>query len=216
MIEGGASAIFDPAATAALPGIVPDGQLEQAWAATEARTWGASLAGGVLFTIILAMRQHGTSTAVIGLVQAAIMAGGVLGGMVAPRLQGRMRLRTLSIAMTLAETLLFGVAALLIPSPLVAVPVALVPLLAPAVNAALFSVMLRSAPEEMRGRVTNTLGIVAMSLAALAPLIAGLLVQHVSGAWAMGAFAAAMVVAAMLELILPGFRQMESPAAAPD
>jgi hypothetical protein len=35
------------------------------------------------------MRQHGTSTAVIGLVQAAIMAGGVLGGMVAPRLPHR-------------------------------------------------------------------------------------------------------------------------------
>ena len=53
MIEGGAGAIFDPAAAAALPGIVPDGQLEQAWAATEARTYAAALAGtalgGVLF-----------------------------------------------------------------------------------------------------------------------------------------------------------------------
>ena len=53
LIEGGAGTIFDPAATAALPGIVPDGQLERAWAATEARTFGASLAGpaigGVLF-----------------------------------------------------------------------------------------------------------------------------------------------------------------------
>ncbi len=53
LIEGGAGTIFDPAATAALPGIVPDGQLERAWAATEARTYSASLAGpalgGVLF-----------------------------------------------------------------------------------------------------------------------------------------------------------------------
>jgi MFS family permease len=53
LIEGGAGAIFDPAAAAALPGIVPDGQLEEAWAATEARTYGASLVGpalgGVLF-----------------------------------------------------------------------------------------------------------------------------------------------------------------------
>jgi Transmembrane secretion effector len=156
VIEGGASAIFTPASTAALPGIVPDSQPEEAWAATEARTWGAGLAGpvlggvlfglgravpfladavsygisfgtvsrirgrfrpekttgrkplwreaadglrfawqvpilrgvmirgplvnfafnGVLFTIILAMRQHGSSALVIGLVQAAIMAGG--------------------------------------------------------------------------------------------------------------------------------------------
>ncbi len=293
VIEGGASAIFNPAATAALPGIVPDGQLEQAWAATEGRTYAAALAGpalggvlfglgravpfladavsyvasfgtvsrirgrfrprktaerkalwrevadglrlvwrepflravviqaplvnfafnGVLFTITLSLRQHGTSTAVIGLVQAGIAAGGVLGAMVAPRLQGRMRLRTLVAVMTLAETLLFGAAALLIPSPLVAVPVAVVPLLAPAANAAVFAVMLRRAPEEMRGRVSNTVVMVAMSLAALAPLIAGLLVQHVSGAWAMGVFAATMAVAAGLCLTLKGLRQAESPAA---
>jgi hypothetical protein len=53
VIEGGANTIFNPAATAVLPGIVPDGQLEEAWAATEARTSGAGLAGpalgGILF-----------------------------------------------------------------------------------------------------------------------------------------------------------------------
>jgi hypothetical protein len=275
--------------------IVPDGQLEQAWAATEARTYGASLAGpalggvlfglgravpfladaisygvsfgtvarirgrfrsekaverkalwremadglqlvwrvpilravmlqaplvnfsftGVIFTITLALRQHGTSTAVIGLVQAAIAAGGLFGAIVAPRLQGRMRLGTLATVITLAGALLFGAAALLIPSPLVALPVAISLMLAPTVNAALFAVMLRSAPEEMRGRVTNTVVIVATALATLAPLIAGLFAQHLSGAWAVGVFAATMAVAAVLCLILPGLRHPESPAAVP-
>jgi MFS family permease len=295
LIEGGAGAIFDPAATAALPGIVPDEQLERAWAATEGRSYGASLAGpaiggvlfglgravpfladavsygisfgtvsrirgrfrseraverkalwrevadglrlvwrvpilravviqaplvnfafmGVIFTITLALRQHGTSTAVIGLVQAAVAAGGLLGAIVAPRLQGRVRLGTLAAAITSAGALLFGAAALLIPSPLVAAPVAVSLMLAPAANAALFAVMLRSAPEEMRGRVTNTVVMVATGLATLAPLVAGLLVQHVSGTWATGAFAAAMAVAAVLCLVLPGFREAESAAALP-
>ncbi len=258
LIEGGAGTIFDPAATAALPGIVPDGQLEQAWAATEARTYGASLAGpalggvlfglgraipfladavsygvssgtvsrirgrfrpekaarrkalwrevadglqlvwqvpilravviqaplvnfaftGVIFTITLALRQHGTSTAVIGLVQAAIAAGGLLGAIAAPRLQGRMRLGTLATAITLAGALLFGAAALLIPSPLVAAPVALALMLAPAVNAALFAMMLRSTPEEMRGRVTNTVVMAAMALAHLRRLGGRCLRRH--------------------------------------
>ncbi len=53
----------------------------------------------------------------------------------------------------------------------------------------------------------------ATGLAALAPLIAGLLVQHVSGAWAVGAFAATSAIAAVLFLFLPGFRQAESAAA---
>jgi MFS family permease len=291
VIESGAGAIFDPSAAAALPGIVPDGQLEQAWAATEARTYAASLAGpalggvlfgvgraipflvdavsyvasfgtvsriggrfrpakaaegkslrhevgdglrlvwrvpilravviqaplvnfaftGVIFTITLALRQHGTSTAVIGLVQAAIAAGGLLGAVAAPRLQGHVRLATLATTIILAGALLFGTAALLVPSPLVAGPVALALLLAPAVNAALFAVMLRNAPEEMRGRVTSTMIMVTTALATLAPLTAGLLVQHVSGAWAVGAFAATLAIAAVLCLMLPGLRHAESP-----
>jgi small neutral amino acid transporter SnatA (MarC family) len=116
-------------------------------------------------------------------------------------------MRTLVTVMTLAETVLFGVAALLIPSPLVALPVTLVPLLAPAGNAAMFAVMLRSTPEDMRGRVTSTAGMVAMSLAALAPLTAGLIVQHASAAWSAGTFAATMAAAAGLTLTLPGLRQ---------
>ncbi len=84
-------------------------------------------------------------------------------------------------------------------------------------NAALFAVMLRSTPEAMRGRVSNTVVMVATALAALAPLAAGLLVQHVSGAWAIGAFAAIMAVAAVLSLILPGLHQVDEPQApAPD
>jgi MFS family permease len=288
LIESGAGTIFDPAATAALPGIVPDGQLERAWAATEARTYGASLAGpaiggvlfglgravpfladavsygvsfgtvsrirgrfrsgkpaerkalwrevadglqfvwrvpilravaiqaplvnfsftGVIFTITLALREHGTSAVVIGLVQAAIAAGGLLGAIVAPRLQGRMRLGTLAAVISLAGALLFGAAALLIPSPLVAAPVAVTLMLAPAANAAIFAVMLRSAPEEMRGRITNTVIMVATALAALAPLIAGVLVEHTTGAVATGVFAATMAVAAALCPILPGLRNV--------
>lgn len=295
LVEGAAGAIFDPSAAAALPGIVADAQLEQAWAATEARTYGASLAGpalggvlfgvgravpfladavsfvvsfgtvnrirgrfrpdnaagrkalwrevtdglqvvwqvpilraaviqtpllnfafsGVIFSITLAMRQGGTSTAVIGLVQAAIAAGGLLGAVIAPRLQRRMRLATLATTITMAGALLFGAAALLIPSPLLAAPVALALLLAPAANAALVAVVLRSAPEEMRGRVISTVMMAATALATLAPLVAGLIIQHASGAWAVGVFAATTAVAAVLCLTLPGFRQAESPAAAP-
>jgi MFS family permease len=289
VIEGGAGAIFYPAAAAALPRIVPDGQLEQAWAATEARSYGASLAGpalggvlfglgravpfladavsygvsfgtvnrirgrfrpenaaghkalwqevaeglqlvwrvpilravviqtplvnfsfaGVIFTVTLALRQHGTSTAMIGLVQAAIAGGGLLGAVVAPRLQARMRLATLATTITLAGALLFGVAAFVVPSPLVAMPIALALVLAPAANAALIAVVLRGAPEDMRGRVINTLVMAATALAALAPLLAGLLVGHLSGGWALGAFAATMATAAVLCLILPGLRQTE-------
>jgi MFS family permease len=289
LIEGAAGGLFDPSAAAALPAIVADEQLMQAWAATEGRTWAASLAGpalggllfglaravpfladavsyaasfgtvsrirgrfrpeqaperkalwrevadglrlawqvpllravmvrgplvnfafnGVLFTITVGLRQHGTSAPVIGLVVGAIMAGGVLGAPVAPLLQRRLSTYARSLAMTVGGTLLFAVAAVVIPSPLVALPVAIVVLLAPAGNAGLYAIMLRQVPEEMRGRVTSTVTMAAMALATLAPLLAGLLVEHVSASWAIGAFAAAEAIAAVLTLVMPGLRDAD-------
>jgi MFS family permease len=48
VIDGGANALFNPSASAALPGVVADKQLERAWAATEARTYAAALVGPAL------------------------------------------------------------------------------------------------------------------------------------------------------------------------
>lgn len=211
MIDGGANVLFNPAATAALPAIVADQQLEQAWAATEARTYTASLVGpalggflfglgsavpfasdaasylvsagavsrirgrfraeradehpalwreaveglrlvwqnqllraviiqaplinfafsGAIFTITLALRRAGIAPGVIGLTQAGIMAGGLLGAVIAPKLQGRLSLWHLALAIAVAGTVFLGVAAVVLPSPLVALPVAIT-LLGPA------------------------------------------------------------------------------------
>jgi len=284
VFDGAANVLFDPAANAALPGIVADSQLEQAWAATEARSYAASLAGpalggvlfglgsavpflgdalsylvsvgtvsrirgrfrpersanrtsiwqdvgeglrlvwhngllrgvvvqaplinfaftGMIFTITLALRQHGTSPYVIGLAQAGVGVGGLLGALVATRMQGRFRLSQLTIALTVTGTALFGVAALLLPSALVAAPVAIAILVAPTANAALFAAMLRAAPENLRGRVNNTVILAATGLAALAPLTSGLLVEHVSGRWAMLAFAVTLGVAALVAITFRG------------
>jgi hypothetical protein len=278
--------LFDPAAIAALPGIVPGEQLVQARLATEARSYGAGLAGpalggflfglgsavpfladavsylasvgtvsriggtfrpartdgrkalwreaaegvrlavrvpllravliqgplinfaanGVIFTITLALRKHGTAPGVIGLAQAGIMAGGLLGALVAPRAQRRLPLWQATIVISVSATVLFAVAALVLPSPLVAVPVAVTLALAPAANAGMQAAMLQATPDHMRGRVNNTVFIAAMGLAALAPLTAGLLVQHLSGRWAIAGFAAAMGAAAILSIALRGLR----------
>jgi MFS family permease len=296
LLDKGAGVIFDPASMAALPGIVPDAQLEEAWAATEARNYAASLAGpalggvlfglaravpfladavsylisvgtvsrirgqfkpartaerkalwremlegvqvvkdhpllravaiqaplinfafnGSVFAIMLDLRRHGTAPGVVGLVLAGVATGGLLGAVAAPKLQGRMRLSALVLCFTLAGTVLLVAAAFALPSPLVALPVAVSFLLAPTANAALFAQMLRTTPEEMRGRVNNTVIMVAGALAALAPLTAGLLVQHVSGRYAMGAFAVVMAASAIMALVLPGLRNAEAAAQSAD
>jgi hypothetical protein len=282
--------LFTPASVAALPGIVASHQLEDAWAATEARQYAASLGGpalggilyslgqavpfigdtvsygisavtsvrikgdfapkrsterkglwkealegihviwhdsllravvlqaplinfafaGMLFTVTLALRHHGTSATVIGLTNSAIMVGGFLGAIAAPRLQGRLSLSRMVAVVTAGGAVLFGVASILVPSPLLAIPLALALFLSPAANAALFASMLRRTPAEMRGRVNNTLLQFATGLAALAPITSGLLVQHTTSNIAMGAFAVALAVAAIVSLSLKGLREAEA------
>lgn len=169
---------------------------------------------GVIFTVVLGLRRHGTSAAVIGVTQAGIMVGGLLGAVLAPKLQGRLSLTRLVLLLTVAGTACFALAAVVIPSPLVGLPIAVPLLLAPTANAALFAALLRRTPEEMRGRVNNAFLQLATALAALAPLTAGLLVQHVSSGWAMGAFAAALGVSAVLAITLKGLREAEAAAGA--
>ncbi|MBO0831358.1 MAG: hypothetical protein J2P29_05250, partial [Actinobacteria bacterium] len=50
----------------------------------------------------------------------------------------------------------------------------------------------------------------ATALAALSPLVAGLLLEHLSGRWTLLAFAAVMAVAAALAIVLPGLRNAEA------
>ena len=166
---------------------------------------------GVIFTITVALRQGGTAPGVIGLAQAGIAAGGLIGALIAPRLTNRLTMWQLNIALSTSATAMLVVTAVLVPSPLAVVPVAIPILLGPTANATLFAAQMRRTPRGMQGRVSSTVTLAATALAAIAPLIAGLLVEHVSSQWAMGAFAAACGVSMITCLTLPGFRDAETP-----
>jgi MFS family permease len=165
---------------------------------------------GVIFTVTLSLQHHGTSASVIGLTQSAIMVGGLLGAIAAPKIQGRFCLTQLVVTLTAGGALLFGAAAIIAPSPLMAIPIAIPFFVSPVSNAALFAAMLRKTPAEMRGRVNNALLQMATGLAALAPLVAGLLVAHTSPHWAMGAFAIALSISAVFAVTLKGLRSAEA------
>jgi MFS family permease len=165
---------------------------------------------GVIFTVTLSLQHHGTSASVIGLTQSAIMVGGLLGAIVAPKIQGRFSLSQQVVTLTAGGALLFSVAAIIAPSPLMAIPIAIPFFISPVTNAALFAAMLRKTPAEMRGRVNNALLQMATGLAALAPLVAGLLVAHTSPHWAMGAFALALSISAVFAVMLKGLRNAEA------
>jgi hypothetical protein len=61
----------------------------------------------------------------------------------------------------------------------------------------------------MRGRVNNAFVQAAMGLAALAPVMSGVLVAHVSTHWAMALFAVTLGVSAALAVSLRSLRGAE-------
>jgi len=170
---------------------------------------------GIVFTVTIALEHAGKPAVEIGLTQSAIMVGGLLGAIAAPRIQGRFSLWALVVMLTAGGSALITIAALIMPSPLAAIPITIPFFLAPTANAALFAAMFRTTPEAMRGRVNNALIQLSTGLAALSPLLAGLLVEHASSHWAMGAFAVALATSAVMAVSLSALRVASREATTP-
>ncbi|MFC7550804.1 MFS transporter [Plantactinospora sp. GCM10030261] len=169
--------------------------------------------GGVIFALIVVLQRNGTPPALIGTASAIIGVGGLLGAVAAPALQRRVRLSVLTIAICWALAGLTGVSALLaggvVPAPplAAAVPVALAILLSPACNAALFGHQAAITPDRLQGRVLSVIFFGATSLGAVAPAVAGLLLDRFGGMVAMLAFAAVMGGAAVIATTSQGIRE---------
>jgi hypothetical protein len=115
--------------------------------------------------------------------------------------------------LTVSGALLMLLAAAVMPSPAVAVPLAIPLILSPATNAALFAIVLRRTPPAVHGRVNNGLLQVAIALAAVAPLVSGVVVDRASAGWAMVLFAGALALVVPIALLLP--TPPEEPVEAP-
>jgi MFS family permease len=279
-LDGVGGVLFDAAASAAIPMLVEDEHLEGAWAATQARSQAAEIAGpplggalfgfaralpfvtdavsylisvitvagmrgrftparpperapmhreiadafaliwrtpllrafvlqaplinfafiGVAFTVPVALRLHGVHPAVIGAVQASMSVGALIGAVFSSAISRRLRLSQLIIGITAMSTLLLTVATVLIPSPLVALPLVMMGLLAPAANTGLLAKLGRSVPEHQMGRVMSNLQFAGLGPAVAAPILAGVVVAHIGDHTALGLFAVAEAAAAAVAI----------------
>jgi MFS family permease len=164
---------------------------------------------GALFTVTVGLRQHGVSATVIGLAQGAIAVGGLLGAMVAGRLQRRASVRALVIWIDAVLLGCVSLAGLLLPHLLLVVPLAAGLFLSPAINAALFGRLAATTPDHLQARVTSVIFLGASAAASLAPLAAGVVIEYVSAAVAMQMCAFAMLVATVGALVSRGLREAD-------
>lgn len=163
---------------------------------------------GVLFVLVVVLRERGASPTAIGLAQSAVLVGGLIGAMLAPRLQRMVRTPVLVNVCLWAITLGVVAAAFLPGTYPVAGVLALGLVLAPAVNTALFGYQIAITPDAMQGRVDSTISLLAMGLQPLAPTAGGLLVSTLDGRWAFLGFAAVLGLAALIAGLGKGIRSM--------
>lgn len=155
---------------------------------------------GVVFTVPVALRVHHVAGSVIGAVFVTLSVGLLIGALFAAPISRRVPLQVLVTAIPMSSSILFGIAAVLVPSPYIAIPLSGIGLLSPAANVALMARITRAVPGDLLGRIFSNLQFCAWSLGAVAPLIAGLLVARTSGHVAIAVFALADVAAAIVAL----------------
>ncbi|GAA0518438.1 MFS transporter [Paractinoplanes deccanensis] len=163
---------------------------------------------GTIFTIIVTLQRHGTEPGVIGLAETIVGAGGLLGALAAPALHRWMPFARLIRALCWAAFGFLAVSALLTISVATAAPVAIAVFVGPACNAALFAHQAAITPDVLQGRVLSVIFLFAMSAAAAAPLLAGLIVTAWSARVAVLVFAAVVALSAVTATIAPAIREM--------
>jgi hypothetical protein len=164
---------------------------------------------GIIFTIIVTLQRHGVPPAIIGMVETVVAVGGLLGALAAPRLQRRLPLPVLIRGICWSAAGFMAISALLTSSVAAAAPVAIAVFLGPASNAALFGHQAAITPDRLQGRVVSVVIVVATSVSAAAPLIAGVLIAAWGSPAAVLAFAATVGGSAVAATMSRGIRSME-------
>ncbi len=162
---------------------------------------------GALFAMTITLRQGGTSAAMIGVTQGIIGLGGLLGALAAPRIQRHASIRQLVLVTSWGLTVCLAIAGLLTSHLVMAVPITVGLLLAPAANAVLFGRLAASTPSHLQARVVSVFYLVATTAASFAPLASGLLIQHVTSTTAMELSALAAAGSGVAATLSRGMRR---------
>jgi MFS family permease len=168
---------------------------------------------GVSFVLVVVVRQHGGSAALIGTMLAISCAGGLLGALAAPRLRRLLprRLVVLSI-MWVGAAVSVPLAAVAPHALALGTIVALVSFIGPTWNAVVDGYRISIVPDRLQGRVSSVDALLAFSAIPLAPLVAGVLIEAIGGRATLLAFGALMLAVAVTGTASRG---LQMPAEAP-
>jgi MFS family permease len=156
--------------------------------------------------VIVAARHRGVPAGQIGVMAAMLGAGGLAGALLAPYLAGKLS-PFLSIASVFwALTVLTPVTIFLPNGYLLGALLFTMALLPPTANTTIMARQLLMTPDDLRGRLSGALGLMAGGAAAAGPMLGGAAIGLVSGSEAVLICAAGMAVVTALVTVSPTMR----------
>ncbi len=170
---------------------------------------------GSLLAVIVRAQRLGGSPGQIGLMLAALGAGGILGALAAPAIQRRLSGRVVLVAIAWLWTGL-GVVLAFAPSLVwLAVLVFALTLFGAPYNVVIAARMYQLVPEQIFARVRSVGRIVAWGTIPIGTLLGGVLAERLGAAPALLVFGLAMIPVAIASTVSPGMRSIDDPVSEP-
>jgi len=170
---------------------------------------------GSFLVVIVRAQRLGGSPGQIGLMLAALGAGGILGALAAPAIQRRLSGRVVLVAIAWLWTGL-GVVLAFAPSLVwLAVLVFALNLFGAPYNVVIAARMYQLVPEQIFGRVRSVGRIVAWGTIPIGTLLGGVLAERLGPAPALLVFGLAMIPVAIASTVSPGMRSIDDPVSEP-
>ena len=170
---------------------------------------------GSFLVVIVRAQRLGGSPGQIGLMLAALGAGGILGALAAPAIQRRLSGRVVLVAIAWLWTGL-GVVLAFAPSLVwLAVLVFALNLFGAPYNVVIAARMYQLVPEQIFGRVRSVGRIVAWGTIPIGTLLGGVLAERLGAAPALLVFGLAMIPVAIASTVSPGMRSIDDPVSEP-
>jgi MFS family permease len=162
-------------------------------------TTGSDFAINGLFLILIVIAtQHGSTPAQVGIMLALGGAGGMLGALTAPMMARHLK----SLRLIITSVIWMGVPLIALTAAtsrpvLLGLLLGLILSLWPLYNAVVVSRWMRQVPDALMGRVQAAVALIGWAPVPLAPLLAGVLIEHVGTTWTVLVFAAIMLTIAI-------------------
>jgi len=177
--------------------------------------WMNLVFNGSFLVVIVRAQRLGGSPGQIGLMLAALGAGGILGALAAPGIQRRLSGRVVLVAIAWLWTGL-GVVLAFAPSlAWLAVLVFALNLFGAPYNVVIAARMYQLVPEQIFGRVRSVGRIVAWGTIPIGTLLGGVLAERLGAAPALLVFGLAMIPVAIASTVSPGMRSIDDPVSEP-